>query len=184
MRVFRAISVGRFTVTVTDAHLDRFRAKLVFRPEGDCILWGGSTNGKGYGCFGIDGVTIRAHRFSYLLSGELTADKQIDHLCRNRACVNPVHLEPVTPRENTLRSPIAIAAVHAAKTHCPKGHPYAGDNLSVRKVRGRWGRYCRACDRVRCAANKAKARLQRSVLASASEGVAPVPALTETEQQA
>ena len=68
---------------------------------------------------------------------------QIDHLCRVRCCVNPAHLEPVTPRENTLRG-VGVTAKNAAKTHCSKGHPLSDENLLV-LASGR--RVCRACAR-------------------------------------
>jgi hypothetical protein len=69
---------------------------------------------------------------------------QIDHLCRVRHCVNPAHMEPVTPRENILRSPVALAAINARKTHCPQGHPLSGANL-YRTPQG--FRACRECRR-------------------------------------
>lgn len=73
----------------------------------------------------------------------------IDHLCRNPLCVNPDHLEPVTNSENVRRAAAAGAyegngAHHRAKTHCPKGHPYSGENL-YRTPSGK--RKCRECER-------------------------------------
>lgn len=144
-------------IPVTDADLERFRSKLIFPEAGDCILWSGSTMWKGYGRFFIGGRNVRAHRFSYALSSELPADRPLDHLCHNRdaaclggdtcphrRCVNPEHLEPVTPLVNVRRSPNAPASLNAAKTHCPKGHPYSGENLFVRK---NGIRECRECGR-------------------------------------
>lgn len=67
---------------------------------------------------------------------------ELDHLCRNRACVNPEHMEPVTHEENNRRS-LSPTAINARKAHCPAGHPYAEDNLRS----GQTGRKCRACER-------------------------------------
>jgi hypothetical protein len=69
---------------------------------------------------------------------------QIDHLCRVRHCVNPAHLEPVTPRVNARRG-FGASGRNARKTHCPAGHPYAGDNLYRYPITG--DRHCRACGR-------------------------------------
>lgn len=87
-----------------------------------------------------------AHRFAYeLIRGKIPEGLDIDHLCRNRQCVNPEHMEPVTPRENTIRGD-TIPAHNLKKTHCPKGHPLSGDNLvkspSIIKLGYRW---CKTC---------------------------------------
>jgi len=68
---------------------------------------------------------------------------QLDHLCRNRTCCNPAHLELVTGRENLLRGD-TLAAANAAKTHCIQGHPLADDNLYVAN---NGARTCRTCQR-------------------------------------
>lgn len=93
----------------------------------------------------------------------------IDHTCHNnsgceggvgcphRLCVNWInHLEVVTPKVNQLRSPNTFSSINALKTHCPKGHPYSGDNL----VRRSHGRSCRECARAHCKAQMAKRRLK------------------------
>lgn len=77
-----------------------------------------------------------------LHKGPIPEGLVIDHLCRNRGCVNPDHLEAVTQRENILRGE-GLAAANARKTHCPKGHPYSGENLYVVPSSGR--RQCRIC---------------------------------------
>lgn len=108
----------------------------------NCWLWTGS-HGL-YGVFrigGRDGHNIGAHRYAYeLLVGPIPGGMQLDHLCRVKLCVNPDHLEVVTPRENTLRGG-TIPAANAAKTHCLRGHPF--DEPNTYWHRGR--RYCRAC---------------------------------------
>ena len=83
---------------------ERFEAK--FRPSSKgCWTWTANWHNKGYGLFKSLGKTVKAHRFSYeLYVGPIPEGLQIDHLCRNRTCVNPAHLEPVTNSENLLRS--------------------------------------------------------------------------------
>ncbi len=107
-----------------------------------CWLWDGTIDRRsGYGRFQLDGRAIYAHRFSYELLGHVVPDGLfLDHLCRVRNCVNPAHLEPVTPRENVRRGARGILL-----THCPNGHPYSGDNLRLHKGR----RYCVACNKER-----------------------------------
>lgn len=109
-----------------------------------CWTWTGCTKAKGYGYLKVHGVKVRAHRFAYeLLVGPIPAGLVIDHLCRNRACVNPAHLEPVTSRENTLRGQ-TLAAENFQKSACPQGHALAGENLRV-DAAGK--RQCKTCRR-------------------------------------
>jgi hypothetical protein len=89
-----------------------------------CWIWQGTMHDKGYGLFSYKGRSYRAHRISLKLAGvELPLKTTVhpDHLCPNRRCVNPLHLEPVTARENTLRGE-GISARNARKTHCKRGH--------------------------------------------------------------
>jgi len=79
--------------------------------------------------------------------GEIPKELQLDHLCRNRGCVNPHHLEPVTAKENTRRghSSEATKARWEAITHCPKGHEYSVDNTYTYKKDGYRHRSCKRC---------------------------------------
>lgn len=132
--------------------------------SGACRVWTGSTTGFGYGHIAIDGRNRMTHRVAYeLLVGPIPEGLELDHLCRNRSCWNPSHLEPVTHAENVLRG-TAPAAQNARKTHCPKGHPYDEANTIYRK----WGRRCRACHNA--ATSRPERRRQRT---KAAEGGAP-----------
>lgn len=107
---------------------ERIASKIQIDESG-CWRWTASMKSGGYGQLRWNGTIRRAHRVVYqLLVGEIPDGLQLDHICRRRHCVNPAHLEPVTQRENLLRGD-TIPAKCAAKTHCPKGHPLAGDNL-------------------------------------------------------
>ena len=121
-----------------------------------CWLWESVIDPTGYGKFYDGKRNTYAHRYSYELSGKKIPDGfTIDHLCRNRACVNPNHLEAVTNRDNVLRG-IGITAKNARKTHCNRGHSLDGENLWRDKI-GR--RICRMCklETGRRAYHKAKA---------------------------
>jgi hypothetical protein len=125
--------------------LARFEAKVAVDMETGCWLWLAARSGNnGYGAFRLsDGRRGYAHRVSYEhFVGPIPDGLQIDHLCRNRACCNPAHLEAVTQAENVLRGR-GFAAVNARKTRCPSGHLYDETNTCHS---GR-SRYCRACAR-------------------------------------
>jgi hypothetical protein len=117
---------------------------FVNKDDSGCWNWTGAVTNNGYGRFKLKGKTVVAHRAAYeLLRAPIVAGLSLDHLCRNRLCVNPDHLEPVSMRTNVLRGE-TITARNAAKTHCNHGHSLSGENLFVRKD-GR--RRCRACER-------------------------------------
>jgi hypothetical protein len=103
---------------------------------------------KGYPRITLRGTRWFAHRYAWTLAnGPIPDGMEIDHLCRNTACCEPTHLEPVTGKVNKLRAPGSLNATNAAKTHCPQGHEYAGENLRVRPSDG--ARECMACLRER-----------------------------------
>lgn len=110
-----------------------------------CWHWTASKT-KGYGFFYLDGRSLRAHRVSWKwLRGEIPAGLVIDHMCRNRSCVNPDHLRVVTNKENILCGE-AKAAKNKRKTHCIHGHPLIGENLRHPRHRPE-SRICRTCER-------------------------------------
>jgi len=122
---------------------DRFWEKVAQpRETGECWEWTGCKLVSGYGLFWWGGQQSTAHRYSYeLANGPIPDGKEVDHTCRNHGCVNAAHMEAVTHQENILRGN-TVATRHAAKTHCPQGHPYDLIN-TYRKPDG--SRECRTC---------------------------------------
>lgn len=137
---------------------DRLWPRLV-EESGGCWRWTGSTISGGYGRIRVDGVQRSAHVVAYeLVVGLVPPGLILDHLCRNRACCNPAHLEPVTFRENVLRGQ-GTGARYARRTHCAAGHPLEGTNLVLREDGGRRCRICRnRTGRVARRARRAAAR--------------------------
>lgn len=143
---------GRPVPSVKHATVEqRFWAKVnkdgpapEYRPTlGPCWIWT-AASALGYGQIRISGKIVLAHRWSYEATyGPIPAGKQLDHLCREPSCVNPSHLEAVSPRVNVARG-TSPAARHAIATHCPKRHEYSEANTYVSK-NGK--RFCRQCSR-------------------------------------
>ncbi len=129
----------------------RFWSKVA-KTDG-CWLWTGALI-NGYGVFSVKRKNKYAHRFCYeLLVGPITDGLSLDHVCHNsaedcsggiscahRRCVRPDHLDPVTLRTNTMRSPHTRPSINASKTHCPQGHPLS-------KARSNGQRLCVECNR-------------------------------------
>jgi hypothetical protein len=112
----------------------------------DCWRWTARKNRDGYGTFWDGRNKVLAHRWSWVeANGEIPDGLVLDHLCRTRSCVRPDHLRPVTSRENVLApGSLSVSAIHVAKTHCPRGHELAGDNL-IRSHLKDGRRACRSC---------------------------------------
>lgn len=127
--------------------LDRFWSKV--QKKSTCWNWTGSLSGNGYGAFWVEGRTVIAHRWAYeALVGPIPDGLEVDHLCRNRACVNPEHMEPVTARENIMRG-MGVTAINAAKTHCKHGHEFTNKNTYIDPSMNGANRACKTCRKYR-----------------------------------
>lgn len=172
---------------------DRIRDRIDVQPDG-CWTWTGSRTQGGYGRIGNRLV----HRLVYeALVGPIPANYQVGHVCHDlaafrgacdttggrtcphRACCNPDHLRPQTPRQNVLAS----ANTPGRRTHCPKGHPLVDGNLDLSKLRqGR--RSCLTCTRARTQGERGQAERERRAARSRAwrRAHAQDPAWREREQ--
>lgn len=131
----------------------RERFEQQFEKTDTCWNWKGAESATGYGKMSVNNQPKLAHRVSYEIhKGPLQGWDVLDHLCRNRMCVNPDHLEKVSPRENVRRG-TSPSAINAAKTHCSNGHPF--DEKNTRHT-PKGHRKCRKC--VVVASRKRRAR--------------------------
>lgn len=108
---------------------------------GPCWLWRGARDKDGYSSFTVEGMKVRAHKWYF----EFVNNRKVillDHLCRRRSCVNPLHLEEVSNQENLLRSSITFASMNLSKTHCVNGHEFTIENTYIRR---NGCRTCRKC---------------------------------------
>jgi HNH endonuclease len=125
----------------------RFWSKVIKQGDDECWMWAGSRSPQGYGQIrlpGRKGKLVAAHRVVYEMEvGPIPEGHDMDHLCENKACVNPKHLEPVTRQDNMLR-------FHGKRTACKFGHPLDGFvHSKMPNGTPTTNRYCRTCARER-----------------------------------
>jgi len=133
-------------IELTDSLRHRFHSKYIPSEDG-CWDWTAAVSSAGYGVIQAGGRTnslLLAHRVAYSIhTGSIAEGRVIDHLCRNRRCVNPYHLEAVSFEENVRRGDTySSGSPRRDKKHCPQGHPYSGDNL---RMNSNGSRSCRTC---------------------------------------
>ena len=143
MSALKALPIPR----LPKADLERFWGKVNKSAPGGCWEWTGGLS-FGYGQFHLTtegrARNLRAHRVSYSLTGKsMSPDRVIDHICRNRACVNPDHLREIEEAENILIG-IGPTAINARKERCARGHEYGGENM---RETDRGYRVCKECRR-------------------------------------
>ena len=113
-------------------------------PDGDCLIWQGTSRSNGYGAVTFKGTQTTPHRAMYLLAhGEIPDGMEVDHVCNNRACINPAHLQLVSHAEN-MRLGLE------RRTHCRAGHEWTEESTYLAVVQRKQGgtrmqRYCREC---------------------------------------
>jgi hypothetical protein len=141
---------------LTDELLEKILARIDVNEHG-CWLWQGALTGGGYGNVRYDGRVYTTHRVVYAaIVGHLPAE--LDHLCRERSCCCPDHLEPVTRSENTVRGNSGVL-----RLVCSNGHWLLGDNVSLVHYGDRpVERRCKTCNRDRVRARRAATKAARS----------------------
>jgi len=146
--------------------LERFWSHVSPEPNTGCWLWMAGEARGGYAKFKADGKTVVAHKWYWeTRNGPVPGGLELDHLCRVRCCVNPIHLEAVTPLVNFQRglrlgpAMIGRKAQNANLLTCSKGHPFSGISGRPGKKRQRFCKICRAEYQLRYRMNRSRATL-------------------------
>ena len=128
------------TASPSATPIERILPRVTVDPYRSCWVFGGAKHSAGYGVINIRGTVFYTHRLAYeWFHGDIPDGLTIDHLCRNRPCCNPMHLEAVTSAENIRRAMV--------KSHCLRGHEFTPQNSYIRPDNGR--RQCIKCIRLR-----------------------------------
>jgi hypothetical protein len=142
------MKVGLISCEKLNEVKNRFLSKIE-KIDG-CWVWKGYIDKSGYGRLSINNRSEWVHRISfYIYNGFFPKDGMVvDHICRNRKCVNPEHLREATQRQNCLENSISRSYLNSLKTHCPKGHEYSEDNTKIKYRNNIKMRYCIECSRI------------------------------------
>ena len=138
---------------------ENFKEHIKINLTTSCWDWQGVLNWSGYGKFRMNGTVSTPHRLCYehFTGKRVASGMHVDHLCRNRRCVNYLHLEVVTPAENNRRSIVSLNK--SLKKHCPYGHPYEGNYYTGKTG----GRTCIICTKKRNKLRKQKLRENKAL---------------------
>jgi hypothetical protein len=130
-----------------------FEAMARVESASGCWVWTGGVDSNGYGHWQFQGAIRRCHHISLYLYKDIPFVSynnriHVDHLCRNRPCVNPDHLEVVSAKENITRGEGPAGRNHRA-IQCKNGHPFTEENTRIRRTVSGYGRQCRLCSKAR-----------------------------------